>query len=90
MALQHTPDAMIYSAILPNGDEEKFTFGEFLGWHDSIGDPIKESDWSTLTEWLSAEDNNFGRIGAWVSIKDLREKQPHHPAVLAAKKLFRR
>ena len=81
MALQHTPDRTIIRLTLPDGTYTAFSFGEYLAWRDSLHYPIREKQRSEWIEWFLAEDNEFGRQGAFVSMVAFRNQHPNNPAV---------
>lgn len=81
MALQHTPDVLIFTAILPNGTLESFSFGEYLAWREKNGIPILEKNWLQESIRMDALDNNNGRINCWISVILFRREFPDDPAV---------
>ena len=83
MALQHTTNAAVFAAELPNKHIERYSFAEYLAWRESVGIPIEESEWTDWVTWMSAQNNNFGRIGAWISVRDFRANNPNDTAVVA-------
>lgn len=84
MTLQHASAATIFTATFPNGKKKKFSLGEYLAWRESADMPIGEKDFVDWTNWFNAEDNNFGRIGAWISIREWRLENPDNTATRLA------
>ena len=81
MALQHTPDFAIIRLTIPDGTYTAFSFGEYLTWRNWVEYPLPERDHKEWLEWLKAEDNEFGRQAAFISVLQVRKELPNDPAV---------
>ena len=80
MEPQHTPENTVFVAKLPNGEGKRFSLAEYLAWRKWLDIPICEKEWPAWTEWMNAEDNNFDRINAWISVCDWRKNNHDHVA----------
>ncbi len=76
-------DAMVFTAVLPNTILQEYSLAEYLAWRETCGVPVPESKIADLITWMQMEDNNFGRLGCYLSVQEFRKAYPGHPAVTA-------
>jgi len=74
-------DKITFSAILPDGREEKFSLAEYLAWREFLGMKVSENEVEELVTWMNAENNNYGRMSCWLSVQQLRTTSPNNIAV---------
>jgi len=74
-------DKMTFSAILPDGREEKFSLAEYLAWREFLGMRVPENEVGDWVKWMNADDNNYGRMSCWLSVQQLRTAYPNNTAV---------